>query len=134
MFLDEVLVAFTIPGRIQDETWGAFLDDIVTRRPRACVALCLGKLEVDAAQRRRLTLAVVRTRCRVVVVTDNRTTRGLSMGVAWLGATLDAFPWQRLEHALRDLELTEDTRWRLLHEARAFHAALGYLDAPDAQA
>ena len=128
MLLDEVIVSFTIPGDIADETWEAFLDDLATRRPRAWVALSVGKVVVDAAQRRRLTLTVVHARCRVLVVTDNRTTRGLSIGVAWLGATLDAVSWQELEPALEGLALAEGTHRRLLHEAREFHAAFGYLD------
>lgn len=126
--MDDVIVSFTIPGRIHDELWDAFVADIMTQRPRYCVLLCLGRVEVDAAQRRRSTHAFVRTRSSVIVVTDNRMTRGLVMTVAWLGAKLDAFTWPELPRALDGLEIAEGMRMRLLHDAQTFHAALSHID------
>src|SRR4029078_1357689 len=98
-----------IPGRIPDPVWDAFLDAIKLQRPRYCLVLCLGRVEGDAAQRRRSTLTVMRTRTTVVVLTDNRMTRGLAMAVAWFGAKLDAYPWIELEHAVGGLEIDEAT-------------------------
>lgn len=126
--IDDVIVSFTIPGPISNEVWDAFLADIVAQRPRYCLVLCLGKVEVDGAQRRRSTQAVMRTRSTVIVVTDNRMTRGLAMAVAWFGAKLDAFTWRELDAALGGLELAAETRERLREEARRFHAALGHID------
>lgn len=126
--IDDVIVSFTIPGRIPDAVWDAFLADITAQRPRYCLVLCLGRVEVDSAQRRRSTLAVMRTRTTVVVLTDNRMTRGLAMAVAWFGAKLDAHPWTELDRAVVGLEVADGTRAQLLHEARRFHAELGHID------
>ena len=70
----------------------------------------------------------MRTRSTVVVLTDNRVTRGLAMTVAWLGAKLDAYPWSQLSHALDRMRLTEDARQRLYDIAREFHAEHRHLD------
>lgn len=126
--IDDVIVSFTIPGAISDESWNAFVADIEALRPRYCLALSVGRVEIGATQRRRSTLAVVRTRSSMVVITDNRMTRGLAMSVSWFGAKLDAFSWRDLERALAGLEITEDTHMRLLDEARGFHASFGSLD------
>jgi hypothetical protein len=127
--IDDVIVSFTIPGPIPDSVWDAFLADITSQRPKYCLVLCMGKVEVDAAQRRRLTQAVMRTRTAVVVLTDNRMTRGLAMAVAWFGAKLDAFAWVDLAPALDGLEVASSTRQQLLQEARRFQAAFGHIDA-----
>lgn len=126
--IDEVIVSFTIPGHVPDEVWDGFLADITTQRPKYCLVLCMGKVQVDAAQRRRSTQAVMRTRTAVVVVTDNRMTRGLAMAVAWFGAKLDAFAWTELPLALDGLDIANATRQQLLQEARRFHAAFGHID------
>jgi len=126
--VDDVLVSFTIPGPIPDKTWDRFLDAIVTQRPSYCLVLCAGVANVDAAQRRRSTQAVMRTRSSVVVLTDNRLTRGLAMAVAWFGAKLDAFAWNRLSDALERMQISEDTRKRLYETALEFHAEFGHLD------
>lgn len=127
--IDDVVVSFTIPGRIPDGVWDAYLDEITTQRPRYCLVLCLGRLEVDAAQRRRSTQAVMRTRTSVVVVTDNRMTRGLAMAVAWFGAKLDAYAWAELERAVERLEVAAVTRQQLLQAAHRFYVELGHIDA-----
>jgi hypothetical protein len=126
--IDDVIVSCTIPGRVPDAVWDAFLTDIASLRPRYCLVLCLGRVEVDAAQRRRSTLTVMRTRTAVVVLTDNRMTRGLAMAVAWFGAKLDAYPWAELERAVEGMEVAASTRQQLLEEAGRFHAALGHID------
>lgn len=126
--IDDVIVSFTIPGRISDAVWDAFLADITAGRPKYCLVLCLGRVEVDAAQRRRSTHAVMRTRTAVVVLTDNRMTRGLAMAVAWFGAKLDAHPWSELAQAIDGLEVAPATRQQLLREAQRFHAELGDID------
>jgi hypothetical protein len=127
--IDDVVVSFTVPGRIPDGVWDAYLDEIKTQRPRYCLVLCLGRVEVDAAQRRRSTQAVMRTRTSVVVVTDNRMTRGLAMAVAWFGAKLDAYAWDELERAVERLEVAAVTRQQLLLAAQRFHVELGHIDA-----
>lgn len=126
--IDDVIVSFTIPGRIDDEVWNAFLADITAQRPKCCLVLCMGKVEVDAAQRRRSTHAVMRTNSSVVVLTDNRMTRGLAIAVAWFGAKLDAYAWSDLGRALEQVDIASGTRQRLQQEARRFHAAFGHLE------
>ncbi len=126
--IDDVIVSFTIPGRIPDEAWDGFLAEITANRPKCCLVLCIGKVEVDAAQRRRSTQAVMRTHSAVVVITDNRLTRGLAMAVAWFGAKLDAFAWSNLNQALERIETANSTRQQLLQEARRFHAGYGHLE------
>lgn len=126
--IDDVIVSFTTPGRISDAVWDAFLADISAERPKYCIVLCLGPVEVDAAQRRRSTQAVMRTHTTVMVVTDNRMTRGLAMAVAWFGAKLDAYAWSELERIIGGLDVAAATREQLLHEARRFHAGFGYID------
>jgi len=126
--IDDVIVSFTIPGRITDQVWDAYLRAITVQRPRYCLVLCLGRVEVDAAQRRRSTQAVMRTRTAVVVLTDNRLTRGLATAVAWFGARLDTYGWSELERAVGRLEIGEDTQRQLLQEAHRFHAELGHID------
>ena len=127
--IDDVIVSFTIPGRISDAVWDTFLADIAAHRPRYCLVLCLGRVEVDAAQRRRATQTVMRTRTAVVVLADNRMTRGLAMAVAWFGAKLDAHRWDELDAVVTGLEIAAATRQQLLHEAARFHAKLGHIDA-----
>jgi hypothetical protein len=126
--IDDVIVSFTIPGRVSDAVWDAFLADITAQRPKYCLVLCLGRVEVDGAQRRRSTQAVMRTRTAVVVVTDNRMTRGLATAVAWFGAKLDAYPWSEVATALDGLDLAPATRRQLLLEAQGFYAELGHID------
>ena len=126
--IDDVIVSFTIPGRISDEVWDAYLDAITVARPKYCLVLCLGRVEVDAAQRRRSTQAVMRTRTAVVVLTDNRLTRGLATAVAWFGAKLDTYGWSELERAVGMLEIEDATRRELVLEAHRFYAELGYID------
>lgn len=126
--VDDVLVSFMIPGCMPDAVWDGFLAHIMAQRPRYCLLLCLGRVEVDAAQRRRTTHAVMRTRTAVVVLTDNRMTRDLAMAMAWFGAKLDAYAWAELEPAIGGLDVLASTRERLLHEAGRFHAALGHID------
>lgn len=126
--IDDVIVACAIPGRIPDPIWDAFLADIASQRPKHCLVLCLGRVEVDAAQRRRATQTVMRTRTAVLVLADNRMTRGLAMAVAWFGAKLDAYRWTELEPAVASLDLPASTRRQLLDEAHRFHAKLGHID------
>jgi hypothetical protein len=126
--IDDVIVSFTIPGRIADHVWDAYLDAIVVQRPKYCLVLCLGRVEVDAAQRRRSTQTVMRTRTAVVVLTDNRLTRGLATAVAWFGAKLDTYGWAELERVVGRFEIDAATRQRLVQEANGFHAELGYID------
>lgn len=126
--IDEVIVSFTVPGRISDALWDTFLDEITARRPKHCLVLCIGPVEVDAVQRRLSTQAVMRTRTSVVVVTDNRVTKGLAMAVAWFGAKLDAYAWTDLERALDRFEIAATTRQQLLEEARRFYGEHGYID------
>lgn len=126
--IDDVIVSFTIPGPIPDAVWDGYLDHIAERRPKYCLVLCMGKVEVDAAQRRRSTQMVMRTRTAVAVVTDNRMTRGLAMAVAWFGAKLDAFPWSELGQVLDGFDIANDTRQQLLQEARRFHGVFGHID------
>lgn len=126
--IDDVIVSCTIPGRIPDPVWDAFLADIASKRPKYCLVLCLGRVEVDAAQRRRSTQTVMRTRTAVVVITDNRMTRGLAMAVAWFGAKLDVHAWPELERAIEGMDVAPSTRPQLLEEARRFHGSLGHID------
>jgi hypothetical protein len=126
--IDDVIVSCTIPGRIPDAVWDAFLAEIAAKRPKHCLVLCLGRVEVDAAQRRRSTQTVMRTRTAVVVITDNRMTRGLAMAVAWFGAKLDVHAWPELERALAGMDVAPSTREQLREEARRFHASLGDID------
>ncbi|MCA9707062.1 MAG: hypothetical protein KDK70_14505 [Myxococcales bacterium] len=126
--IDDVMVSFTIPGPITDRRWDAFVDTIVARRPASCLLLCAGAANVDAAQRRRSTTAFMRTGSSVVVLTDNRVTRGLAMTMAWLGAKLDAHPWSDLSHALGRLRLADGTRRHLYEIAREFHHEHQHLD------
>lgn len=122
------MVSFTVPGLISDETWDAFLATIVTQRPAHCLVLCVGVANVDAAQRRRSTQAVMRTHSSVTVVTDNRLTRGIAMAVAWFGAKLDAYPWSRLSEAIDRMQPSADTRRALHVAAHEFHAEYDHLD------
>jgi hypothetical protein len=126
--IDDVIVSFTIPGHIPDAVWDGFLDEIVERRPKYCLVLCVGKVEVDAAQRRRSTQTVMRTRTAVVVITDNRMTRGLAMAVAWFGAKLDAFVWSELSQVVDGFDIASGTRQQLLQEAGRFHELFGHID------
>lgn len=126
--VDDVMVSFIVPGPIAEGTWDSFIDAITTRRPSYCLLLCAGAASVDAAQRRRATDAFMRTRSAVVVLTDNRVTRGLAMTVAWLGAKVDAYCWNELAHALDRMQLTNDARERLYDIALEFHTAHRHLD------
>ena len=126
--IDDVIVSCTVPGRIPDSVWDAFLADIASKRPKHCLVLCLGRVEVDAAQRRRSTLTVMRARTEVVVLSDNRMTRGLAMAVAWFGAKLDVHAWPELERAIEEMDVAPSTRQQLLEEARRFHGSLGHID------
>ena len=64
----------------------------------------------------------------VVVITDNRVTRGLAMTVAWLGAKLDAHPWAELSLALDRLRLRDGLRKQLHDIALEFHGEFRHLD------
>ncbi|MEM9453129.1 MAG: hypothetical protein AAGF11_03060 [Myxococcota bacterium] len=123
-----MVVSFTIPGPIADGTWSAFVDAITTHRPMHCLLLCAGAARVDAAQRRLSTAAFMRTGSAVVVLTDNRVTRGLAMTMAWLGAKLDAYSWNELSYALDHMQLTEDVQQRLYDIALEFHTEHRHLD------
>lgn len=70
----------------------------------------------------------MRTGSSVVVLTDNRVTRGLAMTVAWLGAKLDAYSWEELSDALERMQLTRDVRQRLYDIAQEFHTEHRHLD------
>jgi len=126
--VDDVLLSSTIPGRISDSVWDRYLESILELRPRHCVMLSDGAVEVDAAQRRRFTHAVMRTRSAVVVLTDNRVTRGWAMAVAWFGAKLDAYAWHDLARAVEGLGGSAETRQHLYDKALRFHAASQPID------
>ncbi len=126
--IDDVLVSFTIPGPIHDHCWDRFLADIDGKRPRYCLTLCIGAVQVAAAQRLRSTRVLLRAKSRVAVVTNNRMTRGLAMGVAWFGAPLDGYSWPELEQALATFDVGPATRVRLRDEAMAFRRKYPALD------
>lgn len=126
--IGEVIVSFTTPGLIADEVWREFLDDVTVMRPRHCVVLCAGSINLDVGHRRRLTEAVMRARSSAVVLTDDRVTARIARAVAWFGAKLDTYGWGDLGHAVSVLDVDEDTRRRVLETARGFHARHGHLD------
>lgn len=128
ILVEDVMVSLTIPEPVPDGIWTGFVDAIATHRPSICLMLCAGAAGVDAAQRRRSIEAFMRTRCTVVVITDNRVTRGLAMTMAWLGAKLDAYSWSELSQVLDRMALADTTRQRLYDIARAFHREHRHLD------
>lgn len=127
-FIDGVLVWSTTPGPIRDDVWQAFLDEVSRLRPRQCVGLCAGAINIDVVQRRRLTEALVRSDTSVLLLADDRVTVRLVGAVGWFGARLDARPWRELVPALAGLALPDPTRFRVLEAARAFHARHAHLD------
>lgn len=126
--VDDVLVWSTTPGPIPDDVWQAFLDEVSRLRPRQCVGLCAGAINIDVVQRRRLTEALVRSDSSVLLLADDRVTVRLVGAVGWFGARLEARPWRELAPALAALELPDPTRFRVLEAARAFHARHAHLD------
>lgn len=117
----ELLVSMTTPGVIADEVWAGYLHAVAEDKPRHCVMLCMGPIAADAGQRRRFTQAVMRARSSVLVVTDNRVTRGWAMAVAWFGAKLDVRSWHELARAVDMLEIEPQVRQRLYRDALRFH-------------
>ncbi|MCH9686681.1 MAG: hypothetical protein K0V04_34935 [Deltaproteobacteria bacterium] len=115
-----VLVSFTVPGPIHDRRWDRFLADIERIQPRYCLTLCLGRVQVAAGQRLRSTRTLMRTGSRVAVLTNDRMTRGLAMGVAWFGAPLDGYSWDELDLALGRFDIDAALRDRLREEAQVF--------------
>ncbi|MCH9687494.1 MAG: hypothetical protein K0V04_39030 [Deltaproteobacteria bacterium] len=126
--IDDVIISFTIPGTIPQDRWNAFVRDIIDIRPRHCLVLCIGDVQVDALMRRRSTDAVLRSRSSVTVVTNSRMTRGLATAVSWFGAKLDAYAWTEVDRAVDGLGVSKGTAARLLDQAKAFQRTCKHLD------
>ncbi len=127
--IDDVIISFTLAGPISHDRWEAFVQDIIDIRPRHCLVLCIGDVQVDAVMRRRSTEAVLRSRSAVTVVTNSRITRGLATAVSWFGPKLTAFAWRDLGRAISSLEAAPGTASRLLDQSRAFERECGQPEA-----
>ncbi len=56
----------------------------------------------------------------MLLVTNNRVTRGWAMAVAWFGAKLDVRSWHELARAVDMLEMEPQMRQRLYRDALRF--------------
>lgn len=119
-----VLLSRSQPGTMPDASWTPYVQAIHDHQPRYCLMLCSGTVEVDAAQRRRFTQAIIGVTVSAVVLTDDRVTRGWAMSVAWFGADVEVHSWRDLPQVVDALRVDGPTRSRLHDEALRFFATL----------
>jgi hypothetical protein len=98
---------------------------------KKALSLTIGPLTVDPALRRHLVATLERLRMRVVVVTDNRLNLGLIGLFRWLGVSVSAYPWSRLEEAARDVASSPEQIADIVATARALRAESPAALSPD---
>lgn len=116
----KLLVSYSNPGPIPDDVWNGFVAAIQTNDIASTLNLTNGALTINSVQRKKSADAVVKKKCYIVVVTDDRLTRGIATAVSWLGANLKAFAWDHIDEAITSLKLDKETDRRVREQAMAF--------------
>lgn len=97
----EVLVCLTQPGDIPSEHWDKFLADVRAPGVKGVLGLSIGSVAVNSLQRKSLSEA---TKGKVLVaVLENRVTRGIITALGWIGLTIRAYGWDKLDDSYKYL-------------------------------
>jgi hypothetical protein len=97
----EVLISFTVPGSIGTATWDAYVKEL--NKCSRYLSLCIGAVNVTSHQRKLAADALVKRKVPVVVVADDRITRGMVTAVSWLGVNIKSFSWEEIRPAVKHL-------------------------------
>jgi hypothetical protein len=112
----ELMVSFYLPGPIDRAVFQDYCDTISCGVVHKLLAASIGAVEVDAAQRKQVNLALrSRPQVAVAVVTDEALVRGQVMATAWLGRIdVTTFAWHKLAEAYRHLSPRDVSEQRAL--------------------
>jgi hypothetical protein len=103
VFKGPVLISFNQPGAVPPERWAAFVRSMTTTQFNYCIGTGLGAIEVNSLQRKDASKALKGK--RVVVVVDHAVARGIVTALSWLGLSIKGYDWDRLDDAVKFLEL-----------------------------
>ncbi|MCA9709474.1 MAG: hypothetical protein KDK70_26775 [Myxococcales bacterium] len=116
------LVSYTKPGPINDKTWDAFVEAIENAPElRMALGVSYGSVGVNSVQRKKTADALKKKSVAVIVITDDRLTRGIVTAISWLGAKLKAFSWLEMDKAVAALEAPEQVSAEILASVRKFY-------------
>lgn len=119
--IDDVIVAVTAPGVIQNDRWAQFIETLQRPQTKKIFNLVRGEVTIDAVKRKQAADAVSQGKLEVIVVTDSRITRGVLTAVSWLGANIKAFSWSDLDKAVEKAVSSATAAHRIQEIAKAFH-------------
>lgn len=118
--VDSCLVTMSIPGPVDKATWQAYIDDLRQPQLESVFSLVSGAATIDAVQRKQAANTVSERGLRVIVVTDNRLTRGVLTAISWLGASIRSYSWMEIERAFEGLAMDPEAERRIREIAEAF--------------
>lgn len=87
-----------------------------------CIGTGLGAIEVNSVQRRDASRELKGK--RVVVVVDHAVARGIVTALSWLGLSIKAYDWNKLDEAVKFLELPGE-----MNQKQVMQAVLDLRDA-----
>lgn len=95
-------ICLTQKGKLPDELWARFLDDIRPEPVGAILGMTIGLIEVSGSQRRAAAQAFGGKRLSAVL--DNSLARGIAAAMNWVGLGIEGHSWAELDAALAALD------------------------------
>ena len=95
-------ICLTQKGKLPDELWSRFLDDIRPDHIGAILGMTIGVIEVRGSQRRAAAQAFAGKRLSAVL--DNGLARGIAAAMNWVGLGIEGHSWTELDVALAALQ------------------------------
>lgn len=105
--VNDVLIAFSTTGRIDDAIWDAMLVDLDTKPLVGYLGATVGNTDTSSSQRKRVSEILKRRKLPCSIITDNRLVVGVVTMVSWLGVNIKAHDWLRAMDAIRWLGLRD---------------------------
>lgn len=99
----DLVVSFTLPGRMADEPWHRFVTALRTNPVKYYLHAQVGAVETSAVQRTQLSSVVTAKGITTAFVTDDALSRGIATAASWLGARTKTFNWPDLRKGLEYL-------------------------------
>lgn len=104
----KLMIVYAEPGDVPAHRFDAWIADIEAYKFPFVIGAAGGGASITGKQRRRVIEAFGNER-NVVVLVDDRLTRGIFTALSWLGLNVRCYPWLQMHEAIEYLELPELT-------------------------
>jgi hypothetical protein len=106
--VDDVMIGVGTDGKMPEDLWKNFINDLSTKPIKKWIAIVSGSLEVSSTQRKAGIDVLKARRMKMTAVVDSSITRGLITAASWFGVDIKSYPPDQLSEAVRALGVPEN--------------------------